>query len=515
LPENTADRSELPSVSGSVISPRQKMKEEKMLIRIALVAGIGVAAFAPHSAGAAEDYFHRTFFNKYILKAVNRMMAYREVPYNLNASFSKPLTYGDALIPQNKDDKGKIIEGTMCNGAVTQAIIEAIDIYRLEPENRGWKPEVFIPPLSWHKSDFTMLKPHLFSHSYFDYPPLEHVPQNSLWDSLQKDIEKFHSKTSMVLALEKFGLGQTVEFKEARPGDLVSFDRTVTKCDPVSKKCDDDAGGHGHSVILLKFLTKDQEEIDEYNRNVRGFKYFSAQGSAPAGLRPRWGYFKGFCPFTPQRKKPDDGSSYCKESLDSPENRKSRPELKPGQVSDCCITPPNDKKNPPRLGRLLMPKENWKHYNKKRKQIEKQLAEIQVDQQKNLEELLKKNEMLKLYGKAAISLLEAGQSAEGGTKAKKDAEMAMEYIDKVYKATKIDLRDIARAGQAREANYREWLRVVSMTPAWIKSKANQQVKPADKVQIAQTAKTEAAKKMERSAAQYEGAPNAKFDGRSF
>jgi hypothetical protein len=407
----------------------------------------------------------------------------------------------------------------MCNGAVTQAIIEAIDIYRSEQGNGNWNPEALIPAESWYKADFTMLKSHLFSHSYFDYPPLEHVPQNSLWPGLRKTINSFHSEKGMGIALEKFGLGETVKFEDARPGDLVSFDRTVTRYDPVSKK-DESVGGHGHSVIFLSFLTKDQEEAPKYSRDVRGFKYFSVQESAPAGLGTRWAYFKDFCPYTPERKKLDDGNRYCEESLDNEKNRAAgKPRLADNHVSDCCIV--RTGRDGVRLGRVLMPEDYWKRYEEKQQQVKAQLAQIKVEEQKNIEELLKKNEMLKLYAKGAVAIEAAGEriEADKGTKARKKTRQQLEevrtYLDKVYKDTGIDLRRVAQGADAREVNYAEWLRIAKMTPAAVVEKANQQVKTADKARIDQTVKTEAREKMERSASQQREVPNAKFDGRTY
>jgi hypothetical protein len=468
-----------------------------------------VAVCASNKAYAAESYFDTTFFNKYILMAVERMKNYSDVKYDLSASFSKRLNYGDALIPQNKDKQGNTIEGTMCNGAVTQAIIEAIDIYRSERGNRNWNPEKLIPAEAWYKTDFTMLRPHLFSHSYFQYPPLEHVPENSLWPGLRKTVNSFHSEKGMGLALEKFGLGETVKFEDARPGDLVSFDRTVNRYNTSSNKYES-VGGHGHSVIFLKFLTKDQKETEKYSSDVKGFKYFSVQDTVPKGLGFRWAYFKGFCPRTPDRKEPARGNRFCRESLDIDNNR-AAPELERDHVSDCCVI--RTGQNGPRLGRVLTPQPHWNRYKKRHEQIQSQLTKIKVEEQKNIEELLKKNEMLKLYAKGAIALLEAGEKAGSGkgAKARRTAQL---YLNKVEKDTGVDLRQLAQGAKVREVNYNEWLRIAKMTPAEVVQKANQQVKTADKAQIDQTVKTEARNAMERSASQQE-VPNAKFDGRTY
>ena len=161
------------------------------------ILSIGLVLLASGGAFAEESYFDKTFFNRYILEAYKRMMNYTEAKYDLHSNFTKRLNYGSAVIEP-------VTPGaTMCNGAVTQAILEAIDIYAAEPKNSNWSPEKYIPAESWTKSDWAMLKPHLFSESYFEYPPLEKLPSNvyKLWDGLGSvGIQDSHSGLAVIQA---------------------------------------------------------------------------------------------------------------------------------------------------------------------------------------------------------------------------------------------------------------------------------------------------------------------------
>ena len=139
----------------------------------------------------------------------------------------------------------------MCNAAVTETLIEAINFYAID--HHGWHPEQIIPTKSWTAAKWSQLMPHLFSHDYIGYPPLETIRglHIDIWPSLVKEIKNFHSEHGMSIALEKFGLGQSVRFEDARPGDIISFDRDWV------------GGGPGHSAIFLAFLTRDQKEHSE------------------------------------------------------------------------------------------------------------------------------------------------------------------------------------------------------------------------------------------------------------
>jgi hypothetical protein len=145
---------------------------------------------------------------------------------------------------------------TMCNAAVTETFIEAVNLYTRD--NPSWLPQNVMPTELWNKGGFAGLKAHFLSHNLLEYPPLEHIPRKEIPASLQADIKQFQSEEAMAKAIERWGVGERIKFQNARPGDIITFDRTNDRID----------GSHassGHSVVFLGFLDRNQNILDKYD----------------------------------------------------------------------------------------------------------------------------------------------------------------------------------------------------------------------------------------------------------
>lgn len=176
--------------------------------------------------------------------------------YDAGKYFTEDLSYGDATIKANGAPE------TMCVAAVTEVMIRALtswsektgnaDVLQTFPHNR------------WMGGNVTNLRPWLF-----------------VWD-IGKPIPAYNRNYGVGTrdALILFGMGRSVAFEDAQPGDFVNFNRTRT----------------GHAAVFLGFLKKDHQPADTYGPDVVGFKYFSAQVTDTNGLGYKHAYFKGYCP---------------------------------------------------------------------------------------------------------------------------------------------------------------------------------------------------------------------------
>lgn len=395
--------------------------------------------------------------------------------YNLSSYFTRDMDYGNeqgaikATAPlRARDEDGNFIEPTathktMCNAAVTETIVEAINSYaRAHP---GWSPAGVIPVVSWNKKGFALLKSHMFTEDLTDYPPLgplkkkakEEGKKFEIPSGLLEEIRELHSEKGMAYALEKFRIGRRVDFKDAKPGDIVTFDRT-----------DDSLSGpkySGHSVVFLGFVNRKQNVVDRYDAgDVIGFKYFSSQGGGAkgtGGLSERWAYFKGMCPVRPGHGVPlKPKQKYCKDRIDNEVNRARRPFEKAGQTTDCCLNPIN---NPygPRVGRLFSP-EQWGY------------KAAQAEMQKRLDEL-----MPRIFGfvkgreeaSARIALLAKGAVAIQAS----SPRAAERFVANVQRTLAVDARAVARGDVVPSVSPRQANEISRATPRAVIDAANRQV----------------------------------------
>ena len=189
-------------------------------------------------------------FNKYILEAVQNLAEDRAgLGYDIHSKYTQNLSYDDASIRSTGGTK------TMCVAAMVEVIVEAMALYDQEKP----QDEIFgkIPTNSWTRGNRKSLLGHIFMFRGFSSRGTAH-------------------------ALAKFQLGEELTFESLKPGDFINLNRSHS----------------GHAVIFLSYLKSDYNEVQEYDREVVGFKYFSAQGknSDDAGFGYRYAYFQNKCP---------------------------------------------------------------------------------------------------------------------------------------------------------------------------------------------------------------------------
>jgi hypothetical protein len=450
---------------------------------VAAVASLTVALLAVLDIPAAQA----KDFNTYMMRAYE-VVKHRSAGYKQSSYFSKDLNYGDELgVIKAKTPVGF----TMCNAAVTEVIIEAINLYAAEPKRLSWSPSEQIPPESWTKADWTQLMPHLFGHDYKEYDPLEAISTKAIPSGLMVDIDDFQSEEGMAVALEKFGLGEQIPFEEAKPGDIVTFDREWTN-----------NGGPGHSAIFLAFINDQQEEVTKYKRGkIVGFKYFSIQQSEPAGFGERWGYFKaprrnkGNIAFCPRLDTTQATPSRCADANPAHASKKFPLIKNEHHTRDCCIIGDGD--DAPRVGRLSAPP--WR-YKQKRQKIIVQERALRKHVQEFLRNAWRSGEQLQLFAKGAL-LFE-----------KDDSDAAAKYIDKVKGEYGLDLRAIARDPGVPQVDKKELNGIFKITPKKVIRLANQQVTTKTKTQIEERVRAAAAKADLLNSRQDDGVSNRKFTG---
>jgi len=453
---------------------------------LAVVFGIFVCT----SASGQE----RRYFNSYMLRAYEVLSKDPDAKYDKNSYFTKDLDYGE----EKNAIRAKRPPYTMCNAAVTETILDAINLYAAD--HPSWSPQAIIPASSWTTARWSLLMPHVFSHDYMGYPPLEslanaHIP---IEPGLKLDIKNFQSEHGMSIALEKFGLGESFRFEDARPGDVISFDRDFSG-----------GGASGHSAIFLAFLTRDQKEVRTYKAGqIVGFKYFSVQSSKPAGLGERWAYFKvpesdkspiEMCPYSNDKQKPTDPKkSYCADAIDTAANRTRFPALKPGQPRDCCIVRYGP--DGPRVGRLLMP--GYWTYPAKQKQVAKEEAQLTDHVNEFIENLTRAGERLKLYANAALAL-------------EKQSPSVAAYIQQVRSKFDVDLRAIGATDAVPEIGHQKLHMISLITPASVIRKANEKVTTRLKAEMDERVRDKAAAQADLLRAPSDnGVPNPRLDGQS-
>jgi hypothetical protein len=193
-------------------------------------------------------------FGDFIRQAVEKISADRpKKGYNINRAFTQNLKYGkDCCI------KATNPPDTMCVAAVSEVIVEALNIYHGQNAADG-APFKSLPMKSWTGGTRKDIRAHIF-----------------MFDGM--------GSKGTASALRRFGIGEELKFEQLKPYDFINFDRT---------------GGSGHAAIFLGYIDKQGEIVDAFDQDkVAGFKYFSAQGAGKpdAGFWYRWGFFDGACP---------------------------------------------------------------------------------------------------------------------------------------------------------------------------------------------------------------------------
>ena len=222
-------------------------------------------------------------FNNCIAATIKYISADRGGRGYMDKAFTRILDYGPnrSAIPAHKPPY------TMCVAAVSEVIIEALNFYYSETKNVT--PFDIIPASSWNRMRATDIR------SY-------------MWENAGR------GKRGAGNAFSTFGLGTTIKFGSARPGDFISYDRSRfrpksgwTAREKACKRCftrkklikhNGKWGAwqtSGHSVIFLGFLNRGLKPSLEYaSKRTIGFLYFSSQGTKKnGGFGYRWAIFKG------------------------------------------------------------------------------------------------------------------------------------------------------------------------------------------------------------------------------
>jgi hypothetical protein len=203
-------------------------------------------------------------FNESVLRTVDMLLRERAGGgYDLNSYFTRNLAYG----PGSDRVKANHPPLTMCVAAVTEVIIEALNLYHRE--SGDVTPFRGLPIRSWQRGSMHDIRAHIF----------------------QYDGAKCNGTAH---ALARFGIGRQLPFEALQPGDFITMNRT---------------SGSGHTAVFLGYIDRNYAELASYSSAVAGFKYFSAQGkgSSDAGFAYRWAFFSPSCPAPATGKRRDCG----------------------------------------------------------------------------------------------------------------------------------------------------------------------------------------------------------------
>ncbi len=227
------------------------------------VAAVGTALPAPahflsplRVPEAADD----GYFNRYILKAVDRLYAeYGLLGYDINSILTHDIPYHTYGVI-----KARRPPLTMCVAAMMEVLLTAYDIYAAETGD--YSVFTYLPQRSYEGLAITDLKGHIWvNHDFKAYGTAD--------------------------ALINFGMGERRLFERLRPGDFVNINRTTRT---------------GHAVVFINYIDIQGRARPEYDDSVVGFKYFSSQGGREAGAGGfdyRYAVFSKFgCPEMPYKR---------------------------------------------------------------------------------------------------------------------------------------------------------------------------------------------------------------------
>lgn len=202
-------------------------------------------------------------FNQYILDAVKKLnKEHSKKGYNIKKSYTHDMEYAGGTI------RASSTKETMCVAAVAEVIITALNLYSDAEKQKG--AFSFLPIESWTKFRPKDLRSHIWVDHHLD---------------------SFGTADALVT----FGIGKRVKFSELAPGSFINLNR-----DRHDRPGKPDEKPSGHAVIFLSYVDEKGGDLSSYSERVKGFRYFSAQGSgAGAGLGYRVAFFRTqnyFCP---------------------------------------------------------------------------------------------------------------------------------------------------------------------------------------------------------------------------
>ncbi len=203
-------------------------------------------------------------FNDFVLRTVDVLLRERAGGgYDLNSYFTRDLAYG----PGSERVRANHPPLTMCVAAVTEVIIEALNLYHRESGDAT--PFRALPIRSWQRGSMQDIRAHIF----------------------QYDGAKCHGTAH---ALARFGIGRLLPFEVLQPSDFITMNWT---------------SGNGHTAVFLGYIDRNYADLATYSSAAAGFKYFSAEGkgSSDAGFAYRWAFFSPNCPAPVTGKRRDCG----------------------------------------------------------------------------------------------------------------------------------------------------------------------------------------------------------------
>ena len=263
-------------------------------------------------------------------------------------------------------------------GATTEIIALAVDLFSKEKKVHL---NNIVAIDSWNSAKPYSLRSHLMLLKPTGVPPFKGISefrigketelQKRFGQDVVKDLYGFWS-SDIGEAIENLGIGRKIEFKDLKPGDLLTFSRNVADGPAYYKNREKNQVPSSHNVMFLGFLDRDQKTFYTYDETrVVGFHYFSSQTNhspknrehLPAedpknepnplkvvtGLGERWAYFTGFCPRTPGYEQPKKPTKLCPDQIDPKQDTLQLG----GQKSDCCVIKKN--KFRPHGARLATP----------------------------------------------------------------------------------------------------------------------------------------------------------------
>lgn len=194
------------------------------------------------------------FFNDYILEACNFLdKNYGALGYNVNKAITHDIQYGKFGYV-----KGSDTHQTMCVAACLEVILTAMNLYAHDTNDQSVFE--FLPKRSWEGFSPNDIKAHIW---------------------VDPKLKSYGTPD----ALTHFGMGSLIEFEKLQPGSFIGMNRT---------------DGLGHAVVFIHYIDILGNEIKEYNANiVKGFKFFSSQGSTPerkSGLGYQYVFFAPLMP---------------------------------------------------------------------------------------------------------------------------------------------------------------------------------------------------------------------------
>lgn len=220
-------------------------------------------------------------FNKCIAATVDYLYTARKNQGYADTAYTKNLDYGST----SAAIKASAPPTTMCVAAVAETIVESLNFYFAATSDA--KPFSVIPSDSWSKG------------RRFDI-------RSYIWEN-----EGPVNARGAGAAFDTFGIGTSIAFSAAKPGDFISLDRSkfrprVGWDEAETKKFakkklivfEGQEGvwqTSGHSTVFLGYLDKSLKPTLTFTPGrIVGFLYFSSQGSAApnGGFGFRWAIFR-------------------------------------------------------------------------------------------------------------------------------------------------------------------------------------------------------------------------------